>query len=179
MISTVPYRLPYADGSFDLVFSTSVLEHAQNTEICFREIHRILKVGGISMHYFPAKFYLPYEPHILIPLVNYFWPHCPRWWIGLWLLLRVAYAPKLAPYFKDTYRQYCEFCKTGINYLPNRQYRRLSMEIFGNYGSLSDFYIAKANGRYARLARKLPFKKFTAWVSSNFRTNFIFQRKAA
>ncbi len=177
LIANEPYRLPYPDGTFDIVFSTSVFEHARNTEECFREIHRVLKTGGYSMHLFPAKYYLPYEPHILIPLANYFWPQCPRWWIGLWLILRIAYAPRLAPNFKDMYQKYCEFCKSGIHYLPNRKFKQLSLKVFGNYGSLLDFYIAHADGRYARMARRLPFRGLSAWVSSNFRMNFIFQQK--
>lgn len=41
-----PYQVPYVNDSFDLVYSTSVFEHTQNTEECFREIYRILKSGG-------------------------------------------------------------------------------------------------------------------------------------
>ena len=50
-----PYRLPYPDDSFDLVISTSVFEHAQRTEECMAEIHRVLRTGGVAMHGFPAK----------------------------------------------------------------------------------------------------------------------------
>ena len=42
-----PYRLPYPDDSFDLVISTSVFEHAQQTEECMAEIHRVLRPGGM------------------------------------------------------------------------------------------------------------------------------------
>lgn len=63
VISLVPYRLPYEDETFDVVISTSVLEHAQNKEELFVEIRRVLKTGGFAMHLFPAKWYLPSEPH--------------------------------------------------------------------------------------------------------------------
>lgn len=47
-----PYRIPYSEDSFDLVYSSSVFEHTQNTEECFREIYRVLKWGGqLSMLY--------------------------------------------------------------------------------------------------------------------------------
>ena len=88
-ISPDPYRIPFEDSCFDIVVSTSVFEHAQNTETCFREIHRVLKPGGYSMHLLPAKWHLPYEPHIFVPLVNFIWPHVPRWWLALWALLGV------------------------------------------------------------------------------------------
>jgi SAM-dependent methyltransferase len=177
VIPAMPYRLPYEDGTFDVVFSTSVLEHARNTEESFREIHRVLKGGGISMHMFPGKWYLPYEPHIRIPLANFLWPRCPEWWIGMWVLLRVAYVPRLAPYWRSMYREYCEFCRSGMVYLSNRRYRDLSLAVFGNYGSLMDFYIARSGGGYARLARKLPFRTLSGWLSSHFRMNLIFQEK--
>ena len=176
-IATSPYRLPYADATFDVVYSTSVLEHARNPLECFREIHRVLKPGGWSFHLFPAKWYLPSEPHIRIPLANVFWPHCPDWWIGLWVLLRVVQVPRLRPDWRGVHREYCAFMRGGVSYLPNRTYRRLSLEVFGGHGSLVDFYIARSGGGYARLARRLPFRGLAGWLSSRFRMNMIYQRK--
>ena len=177
IITMNPYHLPYPDSSFDMVLSTSVLEHAQNTEEVSREIYRVLKNGGISMHYYPSKWYFPAEPHIHIPLVNYFWPYCPNWWLGLWVLFRVMIIPKLAPNWKDMYQKYCDFCKTGINYLPNSRYRAISMQIFGNHHSLMDDYLERGEGGFARLARKLRQRKLAGWFSSNFRMNFFYQCK--
>jgi SAM-dependent methyltransferase len=177
IITNNPYRLPYEDNSFDMVFSTSVLEHAQNTEGVFREIYRVLRNGGISMHYYPSKWYLPSEPHIHIPLANYFWPHCPKWWIGLWVLIRTAIIPKLAPHWRDMYHRYCEFCQSGMIYLSNKEYRTISIRIFGNYYSLMDFYIERGDGGFAKLARKIRIRKLAGWFCSNFRMNFMYQRK--
>ena len=39
-------RLPFADDSFDIVYSWGVLHHSPNTEICFREVRRVLRTGG-------------------------------------------------------------------------------------------------------------------------------------
>ena len=64
LLMNEPYRIPFDDGSFDVVISTSALEHAQNKEELFAEIHRVLVPGGASMHLFPGKWYLPVEPHI-------------------------------------------------------------------------------------------------------------------
>lgn len=47
-----PYQIPFSENSFDLVYSSSVFEHTQNTEECFEEIYRVLKRGGLpSMPY--------------------------------------------------------------------------------------------------------------------------------
>jgi len=45
----VTKRLPYADGTFDYVYSSHLLEHLyrQQAVSCLGEIHRILRKGGI------------------------------------------------------------------------------------------------------------------------------------
>ena len=46
------YRIPELDGTFDLVFSNSLLTHLLETELenYLRETHRLLKPGGTMMH---------------------------------------------------------------------------------------------------------------------------------
>ena len=39
-------NLPFADGSFDIVYSNGVLHHTPNTEAAIAEVHRVLKPGG-------------------------------------------------------------------------------------------------------------------------------------
>ncbi len=39
-------RLPFADGSFDLVYSYGVIHHSPNTAAAVAEIHRVLRPGG-------------------------------------------------------------------------------------------------------------------------------------
>src|SRR5690349_219872 len=57
------YRIPFADQSFDYVFSNQVFEHVQNYSEALSEIHRVLKPGGCSLHFFPAR-YRPVEAHV-------------------------------------------------------------------------------------------------------------------
>lgn len=38
--------LPFADGSFDIVYSNGVLHHTEDTELSLREAHRVLRPGG-------------------------------------------------------------------------------------------------------------------------------------
>src|SRR5262249_52595189 len=40
-------RLPFAGGSFDLVFSHSVIEHVASAEAYLAECHRVLRPGGV------------------------------------------------------------------------------------------------------------------------------------
>src|SRR3989338_477154 len=65
-------HLPFENSSFDIVFSTTVLEHVESPETVISEAIRVCKKGGIIQiavpsygsffdgHY--ACFYLPYQP---------------------------------------------------------------------------------------------------------------------
>lgn len=41
-------KLPFADGSFDVVYSNGVLHHTPDTAGAVREIHRLLRPGGLA-----------------------------------------------------------------------------------------------------------------------------------
>lgn len=41
--------LPYADNAFDLITFTEVIEHVENHRAVLREIHRVLKPGGLLL----------------------------------------------------------------------------------------------------------------------------------
>ncbi|MGI5835781.1 MAG: methyltransferase domain-containing protein [Chloroflexota bacterium] len=55
-------ELPFPDGSFDLVFSTEVLQHVQNMERVIAETSRVLRPGGHCYHEAPNNLY-PWEFH--------------------------------------------------------------------------------------------------------------------
>lgn len=48
------HRIPRADGSFDVVFSSNVLEHVAHLDAMMLEIRRVLKDGGIAVHVLPT-----------------------------------------------------------------------------------------------------------------------------
>lgn len=52
-------QLPFKDGEFDVVLSLWVLEHIENPDKVFGELHRVLKPGGLFMFCAPNKFFLP------------------------------------------------------------------------------------------------------------------------
>ena len=54
---TNAYSIPYHSESFDLVFSTEVIEHIENPQKTFKEVYRILKPGGIFI--FTTTLYYP------------------------------------------------------------------------------------------------------------------------
>ncbi len=50
-------RIPFADETFDLAFSHSVVEHLPAPEVCFAEVYRILKPGGLFISKTPNKWH--------------------------------------------------------------------------------------------------------------------------
>src|SRR5262249_6418792 len=60
---------PYPDRSFDAVVYNQVLEHVADHRLFFRELGRVLRPGGISIHVFPLKECI-YEPHVFIPFAH-------------------------------------------------------------------------------------------------------------
>jgi SAM-dependent methyltransferase len=47
-------HIPFADGSFDIVFSSNVLEHVPDLGQMHAEIRRVLKPGGYCVHLMPT-----------------------------------------------------------------------------------------------------------------------------
>src|SRR5262245_3274993 len=48
------YSIPFPDGTFDLVYSSNVLEHVMELDPVFRECARVLKPDGLAVHVYPA-----------------------------------------------------------------------------------------------------------------------------
>ena len=49
------HNIPFADNTFDVVFSSNVMEHIPHLEEFQTEIHRVLKPDGIAIHIVPSS----------------------------------------------------------------------------------------------------------------------------
>jgi SAM-dependent methyltransferase len=176
-ITLDPYRLPYPEDSFDLVISTSVFEHAQRTEECMAEIHRVLRPGGTAMHTFPGKWYLPLEPHIYVPLVNWFWPLAQRPWLALWAIAGVRNEYQKGLPWQEVTRLNVTYVREGLCYRTSRHYSAVSDRVFGNHEWPMLYYIEHGPGGAAALARRMPLKWLTGRLLRELRTSFLLQRK--
>lgn len=72
--------LPFASETFDLVISEEVFEHVHDQLPMWRELHRIMKPGGIAIHVFPGP-YCFIEPHNYVPFGGVI---AHYWWYKLW-----------------------------------------------------------------------------------------------
>jgi SAM-dependent methyltransferase len=48
-------HIPFPDASFDVVYSSNVLEHVEDMETLNREMVRVLRPGGRAIHYVPTR----------------------------------------------------------------------------------------------------------------------------
>ena len=48
------HRIPFADNTFDAVYSSNVLEHVRHDMEFQQEIHRVLKPSGVAIHVVPS-----------------------------------------------------------------------------------------------------------------------------
>ncbi len=64
-------KLPYASGSFDIVFSMHVIEHTQDPAQYLIELCRVLRSGGVIFLDVPNRYY-KFEQHTMLPYIH--WP---------------------------------------------------------------------------------------------------------
>ena len=114
-------QIPFASESFDLVYSSTVLEHTQSPEQVLRESLRVLKPGGHLVFAYP-NYGAFFEGHYAIPWI----PYLPRWAGRLWLR-----AWDRDPNFSDTL-QFTTYFKTKrwLERSPPAEIITMGQEIF-------------------------------------------------
>jgi len=63
--------IPFPDQHFDVVSNNQVMEHVVDLDQALREIHRVLKPGGVSLSIFPDRS-IWREGHTGIPFLHWF-----------------------------------------------------------------------------------------------------------
>jgi SAM-dependent methyltransferase len=58
VVADVAAGLPFADGEVDLLVSRVVLEHVDGVPAAVRNMHRVLKPGGRTIHFVPGRYAL-------------------------------------------------------------------------------------------------------------------------
>lgn len=108
-------QLPYADRSFDMVFSNSVIEHLYTKEQQQRMAAEVQRVG---QHYFiqTPNYWFPIEPHWVFPFFQYL-PFRVR--VFLTQHFSLGHIPR-QPLFADAVRQVKE-----IRLLSKREFQSL------------------------------------------------------
>lgn len=75
--------LPFTDETFDIVYSTNVLEHTEDPLRVLKEGIRVLKPGGYLQFVFP-NYGSFFEGHYAIPWIPYINTRFGRLWVRTW-----------------------------------------------------------------------------------------------
>lgn len=75
--------LPFEDRHFDLVFSSTVLEHTEDPALVLEEAIRVLKPGGRIQFVYP-NYGAFFEGHYALPWIPYMGHTIGKLWVRLW-----------------------------------------------------------------------------------------------
>ncbi|HLJ28091.1 MAG TPA: class I SAM-dependent methyltransferase [Candidatus Angelobacter sp.] len=166
-------RIPFDDDYFDLVISEQVFEHVKDYDTAIREVHRVLKPGGITMHLFPARYWLA-EPHVLVPLGSFF---RPRPWLWMWAHFGIRSEEQAGMTAKEVYRYNVAYLRDHTNYPSTKEVRRYFESHFPHVEFREDLLIKNNHKRAAHLwplARRFPA---VVWLYRNCRMRVVVCRK--
>lgn len=157
MIGETPYRLPFEDDTFDLVFSYQVFEHVRNYNEALAEIARVLKPGGVTLHVFTPR-YVPVEPHVHVPLATMI-RALP--WLRMWAAFGIRNEFQAGLSAGETARQNREYLLSRTSYLPATKIMDHFKTHFGAVVSCEKASLKYATNRYGAFlyaaSRYAPF----------------------
>jgi ubiquinone/menaquinone biosynthesis C-methylase UbiE len=136
-IEREPYRLPFADDFFDIVISDQVFEHVKNYAETLSEIRRVLKLEGISLHFFPSR-YTPIEPHVYVPLATIIQK---RWWLTIWAILGVRAPRQRGMSVREVTNANHDYLTSHTNYLSRSAIERFVSRYFGDYSFCESLFL--------------------------------------
>ncbi|MGZ4234097.1 MAG: class I SAM-dependent methyltransferase, partial [Solirubrobacteraceae bacterium] len=66
-VSSSSFSTGEHDGQYDLVFSRVLAEHVTDARRFHTNVHRLLRPGGIAMHFFPTLWWPPFVVNRVLP----------------------------------------------------------------------------------------------------------------
>jgi ubiquinone/menaquinone biosynthesis C-methylase UbiE len=126
-----------------------VFEHVMDYDAAFREIARVLKPGGLSIHVFPAR-WRPIEPHIYVP----FGARFHSWWFyRFWAMTGIRNEFQQGMSAAEAAERNWIYARTGINYPTKREILFFARRHFDSAYFAEKSYIrfTKRSSRVSRL----------------------------
>lgn len=144
------YVLPFPDDSFDFVFSTAVMEHVLDPGGALREIARVLKPGGWSVHLFPSR-WRPREPHIHTPFGGRF--NGSFTLFRLWALLGIRNEFQQGLSATEVALRNVQYARTGISYPAAAEWQLRAEPLFRDVQWAERPYVEATAAGISRLSR--------------------------
>ena len=66
-VSSGSFSTGHHDGRYDVVFSRVLAEHVRDARQFHHNVHRLLRPGGIAMHFFPTLWWPPFVVNRVLP----------------------------------------------------------------------------------------------------------------
>lgn len=130
------FRIPFEDHFFDVVISTSVLEHVMDLPPVIAETARLLKPDGFAYHLYPNKGVF-IEPHMYVP----FGDRIQSWWyFYLWALLGVRNEFQQNMTARQVANANVQYCKTGLRYYSRGELFEICSFYFSRTRFVDDLY---------------------------------------
>lgn len=148
-VTGVVYRVLDADeiegefepGTFDLIFSSSVLEHLRDPKKFLAVTHSMLSDGGLAVHIVPSR-------HLKIFYLLFYYPH-----MALLALDRFLGVVRGKPFFRSANVNFEN--NLNVKAKPQKPQSRLKRFLFpvphGNYRNHTEEFMAWGKGKWERL----------------------------
>jgi SAM-dependent methyltransferase len=120
------YAIPFEDDFFDVVHSTSVIEHVLDIRPMIRECARVLRPDGVSIHFYPSK-YQVVEPHLYVPLASFVQY---KQWLRLWVALGARNEFQSGLTVDQVAEAYKQYTMTGLRYRTRKELLYAAAEFF-------------------------------------------------
>jgi 2-polyprenyl-3-methyl-5-hydroxy-6-metoxy-1,4-benzoquinol methylase len=120
------YAIPFEDDFFDVVHSTSVIEHVLDIRPMMRECARVLRPDGVSIHFYPPK-YQVVEPHLYVPLASFIQRKA---WLRLWIALGARNEFQNGLTVDQVAEAYKQYTLTGLRYRTRKELLYAAAEFF-------------------------------------------------
>lgn len=152
-------HIPFPDASFDVVYSSNVLEHVEDLETLNQEMVRILRAGGRAIHYVPTSAWRAWS-------LAAFYPSLVR---DTWRRLFSPKVKQASPVASENHSTHLLVPGNKQNwYLLQKVLRRLVPHAHGAEGSCwSELF------RFARPSWDTYFTT-AGWVVEEYRSNAMF-----
>jgi SAM-dependent methyltransferase len=165
-----PYRLPFDDGSMDVVISDQVFEHVLDYPQAIAELHRVMRPGGAFLHCFPSR-YRWIEGHIFVPMASMF---RPRWWLWIWAAVGIRNQFQSEMSAAQVVEANAQFLEHGTLYLGPR---RIKAE-FGRYFSSVE-YVERFFLPHSRRLSALHYIPGGAAAYGLLKSRFLYGKRAS
>ncbi len=116
---------PFPDDFFAAAFSNQVLEHVEELQSFFAEQDRVVRLGGVGVHFYPSRETI-IEPHCGVPFAHRVRRSFLKKWLRMWSRLG---AGKFRSYRQKRGSELDEFCDEFHGYLGRYVYFRSDHEI--------------------------------------------------